>query len=370
MVDINSILGNIKETGKNIQKWFENITNFMTALDYIKSAKNIAVIWHDNIDWDSLWSVLAVKRWIENKFPDKDVKAFTNKKPSSVFDFLNPEINFWEDIKLSEDFDLFVILDSANLERLGGLYENNKDVLKKEKIINIDHHISNTKFWAINIVDSSSPATAQIVYSILSLFENKLAKIVSKAGFDEYIATALLVWIMTDTNNFTTTLTWAKTLKIAWELIEKWADKKSIVENIFQSKTLNQLKLQWLVLDRIKKLEKNGKIVYYSYYSIEDLENLWIDPEDSWVGKELVANLLQIKDASFVSLWKIKDDSTSVSFRSKEIDVNEIAAKLGWGWHKNAAWAKIEWKLSPEEIEEKLLSLIDDSWKLWGKSDE
>jgi hypothetical protein len=37
---------------------------------------------------------LAVKRWIENKFPDKDVKAFTNKKPSSVFDFLNPEINF------------------------------------------------------------------------------------------------------------------------------------------------------------------------------------------------------------------------------------------------------------------------------------
>ena len=128
-MDINWILDNLKQKWEKLQKGFENITNFMTALDYIKQAKKIAVIWHDNIDWDSLWSVLAVKKWIENKFPDKEAIAYTNKKPSSVFDFLNPDINYWEDIKLDEDFDLFVILDSANLERLRDLYENNKEVL-------------------------------------------------------------------------------------------------------------------------------------------------------------------------------------------------------------------------------------------------
>jgi len=358
-MNIWNIINNLKEKWEQLQKWLDSITNFMIVLDYIKQSKKISIIGHDNIDWDSLWSVLAIKKWIENKFPEKKIEAFTNKKPSFIFNFLNPEIKFGENLKLSKDTDLFIILDSANLERLGNLYKNNKDILKKEKIINIDHHVSNTKFWAINIIENTSPATAQIVYSILSLFENKLANLISNKGFDSYIATALLTGIITDTNNFTTPLTWAKTLKIAAELIEKWANKDTVVENIFQSKWIEQLKLQGLVLDRIKKIENNNKIVYYSYYSIEDLESLWIDPEDTGIGKELVSNLLQLKDTSFVSLWKIKDNETSVSFRSKQnFDVNALANKIWWGGHKNAAGAKIKERLDKDKIKEIILNNI------------
>jgi phosphoesterase RecJ-like protein len=62
-------------------------------------------------------------------------------------------------------------MDSANLDRLGKLYENNKDKIDKTYKINIDHHISNTNFGDINIVDGTSPATAQILYEVLKILD-------------------------------------------------------------------------------------------------------------------------------------------------------------------------------------------------------
>jgi len=357
-MDFKNVFENIKEKWVKLQKWFNDVTNFLTTLDYLKNWQHIALIGHDNIDWDSLGSVLAMKRWISKRFPEKKVYAYTNKKPSSIFDFLEPEIEYWENLKIADEVDLIITLDSANLERFWEFYTNNKEKFEITSIINIDHHISNSKFWAINIVNEV-PATAQLVYEILSLFDNKLAKVMWKSVFDEKIATYLLMWILTDTKNFTIPTTTSKTLKIAAELIEKWADKDLLIKNLFQSKSIEQLKLQALVIDRIEKIEKDEIIWYFSYISNEDLENLWLDPEDGGLREGLVNILLEIKDANFVSLWRIKDDETSVSFRSKDdFDVNAVANKIWWGGHKNASWAKLEWKLTKDEIKEKILEII------------
>ena len=273
-------------------------------------------------------------------------------------DFLDYDIKFWEGLKIDEDIDIFIILDSANLERLWDLYENNKDLLKKDKIINIDHHISNNKFWTINIVDWNSPATTQLLYKILNFWDKKTITDWI-LWIDKNIATFLYMWLLTDTNNFTIPLVDEETFKIASELIKKWADKKIIIEQIFQNKTIWELKLQWLVLDRIKKLEKNNIITYFSYYYDDDLDDLWLDAKDNWIWRSLVSILNQIRWADFVSLWKIKEKETSISFRSKKYDVNKIANKLWWGWHKNAAWAKINWKMDLNDIDEKIIWLLD-----------
>lgn len=359
-MDIKNITWKILEKWKNLKQWFEDMTNYMLILDYIKNAKNISVIWHDKIDGDSLGSVLAVSKWLKNKFPDKQIISYTNRKPSSVFDFLNSEIQFWENLILDENTDLFIILDSANLERLWDLYKNNKELIEKTNVINIDHHISNTNFGKINIVEWNSPATAQIIYKILTTLEWNINNLINqtKNWFDKDIATYLLVWILTDTNNFTIPLADDKTLEIASNLIKKWADKQLIIDKIFQSKSVEQLQLQGLVLNRIKKIEKGNITTYFSYYTENDLIDLWLDPKDSWIGRALVSILNQINWADFVSLWKIKEDETSISFRSKEFDVNTLANKLWWWGHKNASWASIKESLTPEEIEGKIKELL------------
>ena len=118
---------------------------------------------------------------------------------------------------------------------------------------------------------------------------------------------------------------------------------------------MEQLKLQALVIERIEKIEKDDTVSYFSYFTNEDLEKLWLDPEDGGLREWLVNLILEIKDANFVSLWRIKDDETSVSFRSKwDFDVNALANKIWWWGHKNAAWAKVKEKLDKEKIKEKI----------------
>jgi len=352
-MDLKKIISKITDTSKKVISKTDYLSNYLYLLDNISSAKNIGIIWHDKIDGDSLWSVLAMQQWIKNKFPNKEVKSYTNRKYSSVFEFLSPDILFWEDLKIHENTDLLIIMDSADLNRLWKLYENNKEKIDKTYKVNIDHHISNTKFWDINIVDASSPATAQIVYEILKVFDiHPIAQMNTlKKWIDEKVALYLLMWILTDTQNFTIPLANDKTLEIAANLIKLWADKQLLINKIFLNKKMEELKLQGLVLDRIKKVEVNWTRYYYSYYLQEDLEKLWLDPEDSWVWRSLVSTLMQISDADFVCLWKIFEDETTISFRSKEYDVNKLAKYFGWGGHKNASWVKFDKKIDYKEIE-------------------
>ena len=355
-MDFKKIIDKVSNVWKNIA----SKANYLSVIDWLSGAKSIGVIWHDKIDGDSLGSVLAMQRWIKNNFPNKKVKAYTNRKYPSVFEFLNPEIEYWENLEIDEDTDLLIILDSANLERLGDLYKNNKKKIDKTSKINIDHHISNDKFWDINIVDWQSPATAQIVYEILKILDiHPMAQVNTlKSGIDDKVALYLLMWILTDTQNFMIPLATDKTLEVAANLIKLWADKQLLINNIFLNKKPEELKLQWLVLDRIKKFEKNGVKCYWSYYTQEDLEKLGLDPADSWVGRSLVSILNQISDADFVCLWKLLDDETTVSFRSKAYDVNALAQKLWGGGHKNAAGVKFDKKISIQEIEKMLQKVI------------
>jgi phosphoesterase RecJ-like protein len=185
--------------------------------------------------------------------------------------------------------------------------------------------------------------------------------LITNKWVDEYIATCLLTGILTDTNNFTIPLVNEKTFKVAWELLERWAKKDDIIKNVFQNKTLNQIKLQWLIIDRITKLNYDKLNIYYSYYTEKDLEQLNIDLDDPWTGKELVWILTTINDADFVCLFKIKENETSISFRSKEYDVNQFASKFWGWWHKNAAGAKIDESILWENIEKILLEKLEEN---------
>jgi len=357
MVDINKFVWNLKENWKKIYKNFGSMTDYLTMFDYIKNAKNIALIWHDNIDGDSLGSTLAMQQWLKNKFSDKKINVYTNSKPWAIFDFLKPDINYWDNLVLDDDIDLFIILDSANFWRLWNLYENNKEKFEKTDIINIDHHISNPKFWKINIIDKTA-ATTQIVYDILSVLENKVNNLINQTSvwFDEKVANYLLMWILTDTQVFMIHTANEKTLSVASNLIKKWANKNYLIENLFQNKSIEQLKLEWIIFDRIKIVKKNDITFCYSYYTIKDLEKLWLDVNNSELWKWLVSKLTSLKWMDFVCLWRIKEWKTSLSFRSKSYDVNQLAWTFNWWGHKNSAWAKLIWDIKPEDIENKILS--------------
>jgi nanoRNase/pAp phosphatase (c-di-AMP/oligoRNAs hydrolase) len=102
--------------------------------------------------------------------------------------------------------DLIIAIDTIQLAGLGAIYEKEREVFEKTPIISLDRHPNNAKFGEINIIDPSSPATAQIV-----------AEFIHDIGvtLTEDMATNLLNSLYSATDAFQSTLVTARTFEVA-----------------------------------------------------------------------------------------------------------------------------------------------------------
>ncbi|MFH1610442.1 MAG: DHH family phosphoesterase, partial [Patescibacteria group bacterium] len=178
--------------------------------------------------------------------------------------YITPKNGFFEEKDIttgSSDFifDLIIVMDSSDLESLGDIYEDNRELFYKVPIINIDHSTTNENFGQINLIDLKSVATSQVIYSFL---KNKFDDI------DSDIATLILAGIMTKTRAFKTSNVTPDVLAVTSELISLGADRGMVVKNLYQSKNLSTLKLWGRVLARLQQ-DASIKLVW-SLISHED----------------------------------------------------------------------------------------------------
>lgn len=89
--------------------------------------------------------------------------------------------------------DVIFTIDTMHLGELGELYEGEKELFATRPIINIDKHIDNAKYGAVNIIDHAA-TTAELVGTVMSGIGTPLT---------EDIATNLLNAIYSASNNFT-----------------------------------------------------------------------------------------------------------------------------------------------------------------------
>lgn len=117
--------------------------------ELIDRSEKIAVASHLNPDGDNLGSVTAMVGMLK-KLGKEAIFVLDDIIPNS-FKFL-PNLGSAKNPRdLREDFDLFIALDSSDLNRMGPnvsrIFKNSK------KTINIDHHFSNDNFASLNIVE-------------------------------------------------------------------------------------------------------------------------------------------------------------------------------------------------------------------------
>jgi phosphoesterase RecJ-like protein len=117
--------------------------------------------------------------------------------------------------------DLIITLDSGDIQQLGKIYEDNLELFNSVPVLNIDHHISNTNFGTVNLVEMKNASTTEIVYDLLPYLDKRGHDLV-----DEDIATLLLAGMITDTGSFQHSNTTPKVLDSAAELIEKGARQR------------------------------------------------------------------------------------------------------------------------------------------------
>lgn len=312
--------------------------NFNNVITEIEKAKSIYLASHVQPDGDNIGSLLALG--LALKKMNKNVFMLKTDNIPKDFMFL-PNIDLIKEYDES-DIDLFIALDSSDEERLG----SNKELLQKaNNIINIDHHLSNTNFGDINIVDSYAAATCEIVF-----------KLIKKMGIeiDKDIATCLFTGISTDTGSFMYENANEETHLIAAELIRIGIDKQEININIWQNKSLINTKLFIKTLETLKTyFDDKVAIVEVTR---DNLRSIGASMEDSEGVVSFVRDIEGVEVS--IMLKEFEENEIKVSMRSKRyVDVSKVCSLFGGGGHKKAAGCTINSNL--KEAKKDLIEALE-----------
>lgn len=309
----------------------DNFTKTAKAiLEQIKSAHRILLHCHPSPDPDSVGSALAMKFALEGLGKKVTLIKGDSEIPLGFRHFPGAgEIankNFSEiEIK---DFDLFVILDSAAPEQISR-YKTPHFPLEIPSIV-IDHHPTNKGFADLNLVVPECPATSQILFEIMKIWNTSI---------DEQIAANLFLGIYSDTG-FRYSGVSKRTFEIAGELWQKVPNMPEIIAKLENSFTPEYIRFQALALSNVETLFANK--VAISSLSAEQIREAQIPvPEVRASFVSVMLNSVADWQVSAV-LFEAEPGKVRVSFRTHDAgkyDVSKLAAAIGGGGHKAASGA-------------------------------
>ena len=215
--------------------------------------------------------------------------------------------------------------DCATLGRFG---ERRAEVERAGTVVNIDHHLSNTAFGTINLVDGAASATGQVIYRLLG----ELGARISPA-----VATNLYAALFTDTGGFRHENTTEAALRLAAALVAAGADPGWVALKSYKSRTLAQVRLEGLAIAQMRS-EMDGRLLW-SEVTLPMLEQAGADLQDS---EGIIDALQSIATMEIAILFKeATADRSKISVRTREpIDATDVCTPFGGGGHRRAAGAE------------------------------
>lgn len=318
-----------------------------SIIQQFNNSNKIIVVTHTHPDGDAIGSLIAMGMSLEAL--NKKITLYCESLIPAVYRFL-PEVHRVVNKIGNLNYDMAVILDCGDLSRVGQTVSYLEQI---PVIVNIDHHVTNTRFGHLQLIDTSACATAEIVY-----------RLIKQMGlpFSKSVATSIYTGILADTGSFRFSNTNKAAFAICQEMVEIGVDPHNIAQHVYGTYSLSRIKLLNLALDSIE-LSENGKL------SIMTLTQKMFDetntkPEDV---DGLINYAQRIEDVEVAALIQEHHNGNEnsrttnrfhVSLRSDgTFDVAAIAAMFGGGGHSSAAGFSIEETLS--SVKSRIFSLAD-----------
>ena len=304
----------------------------------LSSKQNVVITTHVNPDGDAIGSSVALFNFlikmghnvsviVPNDYPDF-LKWMKNDE--LIINYSNSKNESQEKIKNAS---LIFCLDFNNLNRINDLGDYISE--SKAKKVLIDHHLDPSDFYDYKIHDVKASATAELVYNFLIELDSN--------AVDKDISEALYTGILTDTGSFKFSMS-PKVHKIVSDLMIRGVDIGFINNKIYDSNSLDKLKLIGYALSEKLEVISNGNAAYI-VLSRKDLKDHNFKKGDT---EGLVNYALSISNVNMAVLIIETKERIKFSFRSiGQFSVNEFAKKyFNGGGHKNAAGGSLEDKLS------------------------
>ena len=274
-------------------------------------ADTIVITAHVHPDGDAIGSSLGLCYALQAL--GKKVEVWIDDELPAMFSLLPG----YSQIKQPENkvkADLLVILDTA-ADRIGRVAE----LVQSDKVLNLDHHISNKAADEFLYVDPKRAATAEIVCQLFKEMH---------WSFSEEAAINLYAGIATDCGFFRYSNTSPLTMRLAAELLEAGV-RPNVISEAFEQKSYALVQALGNAMRNIE-LFGDGKIAGL-FLDLEQVSNI-----ESTEGFIDLVRVIEGVDVAIL-LKCIEKDTCRVSMRSKHTDVSRIASGFGGGGHVRAA---------------------------------
>lgn len=313
-------------------------------LDGIAQSETVCVVGHIRPDGDCIGSQLGLTLALQNA--GKNVVCWNQDPVPLKLAFLDPK-KIIQPPRPNQNFDCVIATDAASFERLGSV---GPCVGERKRLINIDHHASNTRYGDINWVSPREPSSGELIFRILKA---------ASWPITPTIADCLFTAVSTDTGSFQYPTTLPATYHVAAELVKRGANLAKICDEVYQSFPLSRVRLLKQVYNRFRLTDEN-KIAYF-WLKKEDYVRAGADPDES---EGLIDHIRAIDPVVVACVFEeIEPELTRISLRSKseKVNVSEIAAKFGGGGHPAAAGARIPG--TPLAVQRRVIAAVRQALK-------
>lgn len=328
-------------------------------LEAIQKSNKVLLHCHPYPDPDSVGSVLAMTSVLKKLNKNVTPIMGDSEYPQSLLGFPNHD---WIQSKNytqvdPKQFDLFIILDSSSPSQISQLTE--VSFPESMNTIVIDHHITNTQYGKINLVESSYCSTSQILSELFGLWN---------VDIDSDIAVCLFMGIFADTGGFKYLNSTPEVFRIASELVKINPHYHKLVFDLENNKKPIEIEMTGLAFSSLEKYFSDRVVL--SVIPYEKIKERNLSKSDAMEG--LVASFLRavIGWDLVASLVEAEPNSVTVSLRTRDenkFDVSKIAKAVGerGGGHKGAAGTTI---LEPlDKAKTTLLQAIEKIFPELGK---
>jgi len=317
-------------------------------INHLKQSRNVLITSHINPDGDAIGSLVAMG--VALKAYGIAVTLFNESPIPAVYRFLPGVERITRSLKSENNFDTAIVLDCGGLARVGDKAEI---VSAVPVVINIDHHVTNSGFGDLKIIDAAACATSEIVYRLIKAMG---------LSIDLTMATSIYTGIVTDTGSFRFSNTNHAAFAICDEMVQKGVQPYNVAQHVYGTYSLGRIKLLNLALESIE-ISNNGN-VSMMMLTRQMLDETGTHPEDADGLINYARRIEDVKLAAMIQEQKnghhgqgsIKE--YHVSLRSDgSVDVAAIAAGFGGGGHPSAAGFGIKTTLS--DLKDKLIQLSE-----------
>jgi phosphoesterase RecJ-like protein len=295
--------------------------------DLAEGNNRILISAHVNPDGDSIGSQLAFYWYLRSL--GKEATVYDRDSVPAKLAFLG-DAEVITTVRPPGPFDVFVVLDSSNPNRLG--WEGTASVAPL--VVNIDHHRDNTHFGDCRVVDTDAAATGELIYRFFG-----------DQGIDypPAVAEALYTAIMTDTGGFRFANTNGRVLRTCAELADRGADCARAHRCVYASHSPNGLLLRARIWSTLRF--HFGTRLCTMELPVAAIEELGAGYGDA----EGMADMTVTATGTEVGmLIKYTATESHFSLRSNgNVDVGTIARDMGGGGHECAAGCTLELPLEP-----------------------